>query len=311
MKKLRNNKLEYFNNVEDYLKETLQKQYSREDIERIYQGYSAKRWVSLRINTIKVESDELKQKLIDENVIFEEVPWSNVALIIKNKTENDIRELDIYKNGEIYLQSLSSMLPPIVMQPQPNEDILDMAAAPGGKTTQIAALVNNEARITACEMNAIRTERLRYNIEKQGASSSVFVMQKDSRNIDDFFSFDRILLDAPCSGSGTLNLNNQEVFKYFTPKLVEKSAKTQLALLRKALKILKPGKELVYSTCSILSCENEDIVAKALQTTNAEIVPIEFAGMDFVPILPSKIPGTLCVCPNEYYEGFFMAKIRK
>ena len=311
MKKLRNNKLEYFNNVEDYLKETLQKQYSREDIERIYQGYNAKRWVSLRINTIKVESDELKQKLIDENVIFEEVPWSNVALIIKNKTENDIRELDIYKNGEIYLQSLSSMLPPIVMQPQPNEDILDMAAAPGGKTTQIAALVNNEARITACEINAIRAERLRYNIKKQGASSSVFVMQKDSRNIDDFFSFDRILLDAPCSGSGTLNLNNQEVSKYFTPKLVEKSAKTQLALLRKALKILKPGKELVYSTCSILSCENEDIVEKALQTTNAEIVPIEFAGMDFVPILPSKIPGTLCVCPNEYYEGFFMAKIRK
>ena len=103
--------------------------------------------------------------------------------------------LDIYKDGKIYLQSLSSMLPPIILEPQEGKDILDMAAAPGGKTTQMAALSNNKAHITACEMNNIRIEKLKYNVEKQGATC-VYVMQKDSRQIDDFFSFDQILLDS-------------------------------------------------------------------------------------------------------------------
>ena len=233
-----------------------------------------------------------------------------IALIIKNVRESVIQELDIYKNGEIYMQSLSSIMPPIILQPKEDEDILDMAAAPGGKTTEIAAITENKAHITACEMNSIRAERLKYNIEKQGATS-VYVMQKDSRTIDDFFSFDRILLDAPCSGSGTLNINDEKLTKYFTEKLIEKSRKTQLELLRKALKILKPGHEMVYSTCSILKEENEDIVEKVLKEFNAEIVPIEFEKMEELPLLPTKIKGTLCIMPNELFEGFFIAKLKK
>ena len=180
----------------------------------------------------------------------------------------------------------------------------------GGKTTQIAAITNNNANITACEMNKIRLEKLKYNIQKQGVSS-VFVMQKDARKIDDFFSFDNILLDAPCSGSGTINISDENLNKYFTIELIKKSVLSQYALLKKAINILKPGHEMVYSTCSILCLENEDIVLKILKETNTEIVPIEFDGMEMLPILPSKIKGTLCVCPNEYYEGFFIAKIRK
>ena len=311
MKRLRNSKLENVINGEEFLKESLSKQYNLKDIEKIYNGYNAERYVTLRINTIKANKSELKNRLREQNVDFIEVPWTDIALIIRNKNENELRKLEMYENGEIYLQSLSSMLPPIIMQPLPNEDILDMAAAPGGKTTQIAAIVGNQANITACEMNAIRAERLKYNIEKQGANSSVYVMQKDARNIDDFFAFDRILLDAPCSGSGTLNLREDNAFKFFSRKLVEKSTKIQVALLKKALKVLKPGKELVYSTCSILACENEDVVAKAIQTVDAEIIPVDFTGMEQLPMLPVKIPGTVCVCPNEFYEGFFIAKIRK
>ena len=208
------------------------------------------------------------------------------------------------------MQSLSSMLPPIIMEPQEGEDILDMTAAPGGKTTQIAAITNNLAHITALEMNAIRFERLKYNIEKQGATS-VYAMQKDARNIDDFFAFDRILLDAPCSGSGTLDLQNEENYKHFTKKLVDKCVKSQTMLIEKALKILKPGKEMVYSTCSVLSEENEEIVEKALKQFNCKVVPIEFEGIDKLNLLPTKINGTICVCPDEYYEGFFVAKIQK
>ena len=299
----------FFEN-EEFLREMLMSQYDEKTVEKIFDGYNKKRFVTLRINTIKSSKESVEKALADNNVLFEGVKWSESALIIKNKTERDIEELEIYKNGDIYLQSLSSMLPPIIMNPQPDEDILDMAAAPGGKTTQIAALTSNKANITACEFNNIRAERLKYNIEKQGASS-VYVMQKDARRIDDFFAFDRILLDAPCSGSGTLNLSKPDSFRYFSKRLVEKSTKVQLELLKKALKILKPGKELIYSTCSILSLENEEIVTKALKTAKAEIVQIEFDGIEGLPILPVKIPGTLCICPNELYEGFYVAKIRK
>lgn len=295
---------------QEYLIKMLKNQYDESTVEKIIRGYETKRKVALRVNTIKANIEDIKQKLLENGVEFQTVSWSNNALIIKNKSENDIKKLDMYNNGEIYLQNLSSMLPPIVLDPKENEDILDMAAAPGGKTTEIAALTNNNANITACEMNAIRAERLKYNIEKQGASS-VYIMKNDARNIDDFFSFDRILLDAPCSGSGTLDFNDDKTFKYFSKKLVEKSTKTQLTLLRKALKILKPGKELVYSTCSILACENEDIVSTVLKEAKAEIVPIEFAGKDEIDCLQTKLPGTMCVCPNELYEGFFVAKIRK
>ena len=180
----------------------------------------------------------------------------------------------------------------------------------GGKTTQIAALSENVANITACEMNVIRMERLKYNIEKQGAKY-VYVMQKDARRIDDFFSFDSILLDAPCSGSGTLSIYSQNLEKNFTMKLINKSVTSQTELLEKALKILKPGKEMVYSTCSILKNENEDILNNIFKKQKAEIVPINFDGIETLPLLETSIPGTICVCPDEMYEGFFVAKIRK
>lgn len=297
-------------NNEEFLKQKLQEQYDSDDIKRIFDGLKCKRCVTLRVNTLKTDREKVLEVFKKEGIDYQDVIWSDIAFVIKNRTESDLEELDIYKNGEVYLQSLSSMLPPIVLEPQFNEDILDMAAAPGGKTTQIAAITENQAHITACEMNNIRTEKLRYNIEKQGASS-VYVMQKDSRNIDEYFSFDRILLDAPCSGSGTLDLNLDNAFKYFSSKLVEKSTKAQSSLLKKAIQILKPGKEMVYSTCSILRCENEDVVCQVLKSGKVELVPIEFDGMNDLPLLPTKLDGTLCVCPNELYEGFFIAKLRK
>ena len=182
----------------EFLKEMLNKQYREKLAERIIEGYSVKRPVTFRANTLKVTLAEIENKLKELGIEFEKVPWSKEAFIIKNANEKEIENWEMYKNGEIYLQSLSSMLPPIILEPKENTDILDMAAAPGGKTTQLAALTQNNAHITACEMNTIRLERLKYNIEKQGATS-IYTMQTASRRIDDFFSFDQILLDAPCS----------------------------------------------------------------------------------------------------------------
>lgn len=293
-----------------FLEEKLEKQYGTKITKEIIEGYQTKRKTTLRINTIKSNIEEIKKELEKEKIEYETVKWSKEALIIKNADEKTIQEMEIYKNGKIYLQSLSSMLPPIILEPKEGTDILDMAAAPGGKTTQIAALTNNKAHITACEKNKIRAERLKYNVDKQGATC-VFIMPKDSRFIDDFFSFDQILLDAPCSGSGTLDYNDANVEKYFTEQLIERSSKTQKTLLSKAIKLLKPGHEMVYSTCSILDCENEDVVSSVIKNGNIEIVPINFEGMEKLPILPTKISGTLCVKPTELYEGFFVAKIKR
>ena len=297
-------------NIPDFLIDLLIEQYGKKITEKILEGYSASRKVTFRVNTLKSNVEKIENSLKEEKIEYEKVPWSEEAFIVDNVKEIDIQKLDIYENGEIYLQSLSSMLPPIILQPKENADILDMTAAPGGKTTQMASLSSNKSHITACEMNNIRIEKLKYNIEKQGASC-VYIMQKDSRQIDDFFSFDQILLDAPCSGSGTLNSEDNNISKYFTTKLIEKTTKSQITLLKKALKILKPNCEMVYSTCSILEKENEEIVKKAISGLNAEIVPIDFEGIENLPLLPTKLKGTLCVCPNELYEGFFIAKIKK
>lgn len=294
----------------EFLEVMLKEQYGIETAKKIINGYLTKRKTTLRINTIKSNIEEIKNKLQESKIEYEEVPWSKEALIIKNVDEKTIQEMDIYQDGKIYMQSLSSMLPPIILEPKEKTDILDMAAAPGGKTTQIAALTNNKAHITACEKNKIRAERLKYNVDKQGATC-VFIMPKDSRFIDDFFSFDQILLDAPCSGSGTLDFNDSNIEKYFTKQLIERSTKTQKALLKKAISLLKPGHEMVYSTCSVLACENEDVVESILKDEKIEIVPISFEGIESLPVLPTKISGTLCVCPTELYEGFFVAKIRK
>ena len=294
----------------EFLEKMLEKQYGAEKTKEIINGYQTKRKTTLRINTIKGNIEEIKNKLEKSKIEYEEVPWSKEALIIKNADEKSIQEMEIYQDGKIYMQSLSSMLPSIILEPKEGIDILDMAAAPGGKTTQIAALTNNKAHITACEKNKIRAERLKYNVDKQGATC-VFIMPKDSRFIDDFFSFDQILLDAPCSGSGTLDYNDANIEKYFTEQLIERSSKTQKTLLKKAINLLKPGHEMVYSTCSILDCENEDVVASVIKNGNMEIVPINFEGMEELPILHTKIPGTLCVKPTGLYEGFFVAKIRK
>lgn len=184
--------------ISKILFEKLKEQYRGKDIEKIIDGYKAKRFVTLRVNTLRSTCSKMEEELSKNKIQFEKVLWSKDAFTIKNASEKEIQNLECYQKGEIYLQSLSSMLPPILLNPKPGENILDMAAAPGSKTTQIAALSNNEALITACEINKIRAERLKYNIEKQGATS-VYIMVTDARKLDDMFSFDKILLDAPCT----------------------------------------------------------------------------------------------------------------
>lgn len=290
--------------IPDFFIKKLKEQYNENEVEKIKEGLQKRRNVTFRINTLKTNKEEIQTVLKQEKIEYDEVIWNKDAIILKNVTEQDIKKLEIYNEGKIYLQSLSSMLPVIILQPNEKENILDMTAAPGGKTTQIAAYTKNKAFITATEKNKIRLQRLEYNVKKQGVKN-INIMQEDSRKLSDYFSFDRILLDAPCSGSGTENVFSEK----FTEELINRSIKTQEELLVKALRILKSGGEMVYSTCSILKDENENVLKNVLKKFNAEIVPIE--KIENIPCLPVIIDGTLCVCPSNLYEGFFVAKIRK
>lgn len=286
------------------LKSLLQKAYPNE-ADQILSGLSSLRFTTFRVNTIKSTANNIKAVLQRENIKFWQPKLSDKAFIIDQTNASKIKELDIFKNGEIYMQSLSSMLPPIVLNPQAGENILDMAAAPGGKTTQMAAISENKAPITACEKNKIRADRLQYNLKLQGATS-VFVMRQNAIDLNDMFSFNKILLDTPCSGSGTLK--SADEFDFF---LFERLVKTQEKLLQKAVKLLKAGGELVYSTCSVLKQENEEQIAKVLKNKFMQIVPIDKSLFPDATFLPTTIDGTVCLCPDQNFEGFFVAKLRK
>ena len=177
-------------------------------------------------------------------------------------------------------------------------------------------------------MHAPRADKLEHNLEKQGAKN-VQVMRVDARELDEFFSFDRILLDAPCTGSGTLIAGCERTLKGFSEQLLQKCARSQRALLDRGLTVLKPGGYLLYSTCSVLPQENEDAVAHALKKhRDCELVALdkaedadsnltvaapfaELLAQHDIPVLHNEIEGTVTVAPSREYEGFFLALMTK
>ena len=291
--------------IPDFLLNLLNKQYDTKTVNEIICGYKIKRKTTFRVNRLKVLDSYVLDELDKLNIKYEKYEYLDNAYII-NIDAKELYNHDLVKNGYIYFQSISSMLPPYFLEPKEGETILDMCAAPGGKTICIGQLTNNEASITALETNKIRFERLKHNLEVQGVKA--FILNQDATKIDDFFRFDKILLDAPCSGSGTLNLDDDKQMKSFSYNLIKNSSTLQEKLLDKALTILKPKSSMIYSTCSILDLENENVLNKLLKKHNAKVVPIEAS---YLPLLKSKIDGTLLVKPTELFEGFFIAKIYK
>ncbi len=304
--------------------------------ELLADGFNAarERPVTLRANTLKTTADQVAAALDAAGIGHIRAPWYGDAFVLDGVREREVWDLDIYRDGLVYLQSLSSMLPPLVLGPLPGSDVLDMCSAPGGKTSQLAALTGNGAHLTACEMSAPRAEKLSYNLDKLGAQN-VNIMRTDARRLDEFFSFDQILLDAPCTGTGTYRTGDERAEKRMTLHLLEKVVKSQHALLDRALKVLKPGGILVYSTCSVLPEENDEQVRSALKRhRDCEVVPIlagdpgdghsdpearsiTIAHADegelALPILdlPNSLEGTLTIAPTRLYEGFYVAALKK
>ena len=284
--------------------------------DKILSGMIENRYTTMRVNTLKYDINSLKKNLEDNKIEFKSVPWYEDALIILNANENILQSLDLYKNGYIYLQSLSSMIPPLVLEPKENEKILDLTAAPGSKTTQIAALMKNKGYILANELDKIRCEKLKYNINLQGVKICEVINNKGEELGDNYINqFDKVLLDTPCSGEGRFLIEDKKTYENWSTSEVDKLVKLQKELFTSAYKALKPEGILVYSTCTLNKNENEGVLNWAINKYNLEIEKIN---MDIKNSLNGitkgynkQLKNAIRVLPNKEQEGFFVAKIIK
>ena len=288
--------------------EELYENFSPLEVDNILIGINQDRFTTLRVNTLKYDIQSLMKYFKERNIKFERVPWYKDALIIKNAKEKDIQKLDIYNKGFIYLQSLSSMVPSLVLNPKPQDRVLDIAAAPGSKTTQLACLMENKGKIVANEIDKIRFERLKYNIDLQGATI-VESINKRGEILGTIYEeeFDKVLLDTPCSGEGRFLAGNSATYRNWSEKSVKDLTKLQKKLILSAAKALKKGGELVYSTCTINKHENEEIVEFAEKELGLELISIDINIREAIKIKEKAIK----ILPSKTYEGFFISKFIK
>lgn len=286
-------------------------------VDKILSGMSGERSTTLRVNTLKSNIHEIMSILKENGIKFDRVSWYNDALIIKDISEKQLQKLEIYNEGYIYLQSLSSMIPPLVLNPIEGEKVLDLTAAPGSKTTQMAAMMKNTGYILANELDELRCERLRYNIEKQGANI-VEVLNGRGETIGKKYEnfFDKVLLDAPCSGEGRFLGTDAKTYRGWSERTVSELSKLQRKLFKSACQALKPGGYLVYSTCTLNREENENIIEWALDNSNEMKIKTETINLNIKNIVEPiseniEVKKAIKIIPSRETEGFFIVKLKK
>ena len=296
--------------------ERLARIYPPGTVDRALSGMGSRRRTTLRVNAIKGNARDLLREFASMAVKAERAQWYGDAFVLQTAHEREAQGWAAYQEGRIYLQSLSSMVPPLVLGPRPGEEILDIAAAPGSKTTQMAALMEDRGRIVANELDGIRAERLSYNVRLQGCSC-VEVLRGPGEKLGTEFPgrFDRVLVDAPCSGEGQFHVAHPMSWRKWSPRLVTQSQRVQRRLLAAACQALKPGGILVYSTCTLNTEENETIVSEALRDLPLAIEPITLTIHGLLPGITAGFPpGLRCavrILPSQDWEGFFVCRMRK
>lgn len=259
---------------------------------------------SIRINTLKISIKELKPRL--KNWKLTQIPWSKESFWIEGK-RRDIGHLIEHQLGYIYIQKAASLLPSIILNPQKNDLVLDMTAAPGSKTTHLAQIMKNKGLIIANDKNYRRITALSANLQRCGITNTITTIQ-DARKLKG--NYDKILLDAPCSASGTIRGVTQHsisTLNMYSLKVINKVSGLQKQLILKAYQLLKPKGTMVYSTCSLEPEEDEEVIKYLLDKTNAKLekIPLKLKS-------DSKIKNTIKLWPQFYdTEGFFIAKITK
>lgn len=305
--------LEVKRRLPDEFVENLYELYSPGTVDKILSGMSGERSTTIRVNTLKTTILELMKNLKEEAIKFNRVLWYENALEIINANEKQLQKLLNYENGEFYLQSLSSMVPPLVLEPEENEKILDLTAAPGSKTAQMSMMMQNKGYILANELDKIRCERLKYNVKMQGAKI-VEVKNGRGEKIGEQYPefFDKVLLDAPCSGEGRFLANQVGTYRNWSIKTVKQCAKIQKKLIKSAYQALKTNGIMVYSTCTLNKEENEEILQWAIENMNLQMLDISIKIPNTLKAFGDKnIEKAIRMLPSKSQEGFFVAKLRK
>ncbi|HDP73895.1 MAG TPA: RsmB/NOP family class I SAM-dependent RNA methyltransferase [Candidatus Woesearchaeota archaeon] len=272
---------------------------------------------SIRVNTLKISVEYLKERL-KKKFILKQVPWCREGFWIEHKEgRRDIGNLPEHQLGYFYVQEAASMLPPEVLKPEPGDSVLDVAASPGSKTTQMAAMMKNKGVIVSNDCNFKRIIMLGNNVQRCGASN-VIITEMDGKAIKGNY-FDKILLDAPCSATGALR-KSLKTFKMWNPRAVEELSREQKKLIENAFRILKKRGVLVYSTCSVDPDENEEVVSWLLERNEdarLEEISLEIKrSKPFQKFMGRKYHESIEKClrihpQDNDTEGFFVAKIKR
>ena len=276
----------------------------------------------IRCNTLKISPQNLFKKLSKKWNLEQPIPkHPEIMLINSELNPGELGKSIEHLLGYFYVQEISSMLPPLALNPKPNEFILDMFASPGSKTTQISAKMQNKGTIIANDLKIGRIKILNSNLERCGVTNTL-VSRKDAITFANTLAkknikFDKILLDAPCSGEGTLR-SSPKTFKMWNIKMIKNLSKQQKKFFATAIKILKPKGTLVYSTCTHAPEENEEIVDFALKNFPVKLESIS------LPIkcrpgitkwknktFDKQITKTCRIYPQDNNsEGFFVSKFK-
>ena len=272
---------------------------------------------SFRVNTLKAKRDEILLLLKDLKI--KSLPFYNNGFLLQEKTRfgNHIT----HNLGMIYIQEIASMIPVVVLDPKPDEVVLDLCAAPGSKTTQIAQSMGNSGLLVANEINRKRAQGLIHNIKRCGLLNEAVIILRGQR-IDKILPdyFDRILIDAPCSAEGTIR-KSKAVLYHWGLKNIQRMAKIQKGLIVSGFRALQPGGTMVYSTCTFAPEENEGVVAYLLDRfPEAEIMPITIPNFKIRPgitkwqgeTFDKRLKSCARILPQDNDTApFFIARIIK
>lgn len=300
----------------------LEKQFGTQKFQELLPFFSLKRPTTLRANTLKITPHDLQAQLAESGIELIPVEWFPIAFIVKNVELRVLTEHPLYLNGSFYVQSLSSMLPPLVLDPQPGEKILDLTAAPGSKTTQMAVMMGNSGEIIANDVSPIRLFKLTANLRMQGVTNTF-----TRRGPGEYFwkkspeFYDRVLVDVPCTMEGRMNTEDPKSYQDWSEQKIRDLSVRQQHLLRSAVTSCKVGGVIVYSTCTLAPEENEGVLNWLLQREK-ETVELEEISLPGVTasygitswldqVYDPQVSKGLRITPSQTMEGFFVAKFRK
>ncbi|CAG9783847.1 unnamed protein product [Diatraea saccharalis] len=305
----------------EFLMEVLMQIFPVQELMEFLEASEVARPVTIRTNSLKTRRRDLAQALINRGVNLDPVgKWSKVGLVVYSSTV-PIGATPEYLAGHYILQGASSFLPVMALAPQENERILDMCAAPGGKASHIAAIMKNTGALFANDANKDRTKAIVGNFHRLGVVNAV-ICNYDGRQFPDVIKgFDRVLLDAPCTGTGVI-AKDPSVKTTKDQKDIQRCFNLQRQLLLAAIDCCNAksstGGYIVYSTCSILPEENEWVVNYALKRRNVKLVPVglDFGTEGFVKYRHHRFHPSLKLTRRFYphthnMDGFFVAKLKK